>query len=746
MGYQERLAELQQQPAEVKRVLDDWIKEIFSGFTAFQLIPFPADHTAINNNPDRIRLALIHYDKEVGYVGPGAGERLNFVKTLFTKTGVNAELRTYRNNLVFLLAEGTRVQGLKDAVKSLIAWERVQKDIEQEQTNLAQAGGSTYSEMKRRASAGATGVPAEFMSLEDDLIRVREQLGPQELNVRTRLLEAYRVLAFPRGGDTDSGELFIAGVGGSMLECFRVDFGETPEKGGRKSERRAVAEAPLLQCLRQNHKLVPDASPTNPTVLAPDLIRQPPLWKEGERCLSTEEIWDRLRREPELPMVLKQTDLLLSLRAGLTATPDALWVYYDRAAKKVYTRDNAADLSPVISPQHLLYDITAAVADRVLPVKEVRPQELWDHLWPKEGTAPATTVPAPRFLEAAKASAHYPVLPDRAVLWQALQEGIRENRWVLYQRGPNLSIGAQEMNEWPGTPRFEDFVEFWTYQAALDQGIYPRKKPDGVGPASKVLPLTPANIKERCWLANSSELSTEDLERYARNVWADLSRPRLESVLRDGVRDGTWAAWRKGDDEIFFTRDDSPGPQVLVGPAWSLVAPTTSLALELEDLRPGRGPQPVAKVGTPREALTAVWDALATARNVRIAELSLTVEDRESFDNTLRVAWADRPKVAQVHTTLIANGQRVVDGKTETVSVTYEGRFDTLRDLLAPLWPFRSGQGELQVTITVTLKFADPPTIDDAALETFHTALMNAGQGRIEVRMVPVRPRKTGSV
>ena len=110
----------------MKRVLDDWIKEVYSGFSAFQLIPFPADHTAINDNPDRIRLALVHYDKEVGYVGPGAGERLNFVKTLFTKTGVNAGPRTYRNNLVFLLAEGTRVQGLKDAVKSLMAWERVQ--------------------------------------------------------------------------------------------------------------------------------------------------------------------------------------------------------------------------------------------------------------------------------------------------------------------------------------------------------------------------------------------------------------------------------------------------------------------------------------------------------------------------------------------------------------------------------------------------------------------------------------------
>ena len=83
--------------------------------------------------------------------------------------------------------------------------------------------------MKRRAAGGATGVPAEFMALEDDLGRVREQLGPQELNVRTKLLEAYRVLAFPRGGEADSGDFFAASASGSMLECFRVDFGETPE-------------------------------------------------------------------------------------------------------------------------------------------------------------------------------------------------------------------------------------------------------------------------------------------------------------------------------------------------------------------------------------------------------------------------------------------------------------------------------------------------------------------------------------
>jgi hypothetical protein len=128
---------------------------------------------------------------------------------------------------------------------------------------------------------------------------------------------------------------------------------------------------------------------------------------------------------------------------------------------------------------------------------------------------------------------------------------------------------------------------------------------------------------------------------------------------------------------------------------------------------------------------------------VRVAELVLSVEDRESFDNTLQATWADRPKAAQVHATLIANGQRVVEGKTEAVNVTYEGRFETLKNLLAPLWPFHSGQGELQVTITVALKFTEPPAVDDPALGIFCTALINAGQGRMEVRLVPVRPRKT---
>jgi len=740
--FQERQSQVQ--PGEVRELLDTWIKEVYSGFSAFQMIHFPAAPGDIANRADKVRLAVIHYDKEAGYVGPGAGDKLDFVKQLFTKAGSEEGPRVHRNNLIFLLAEGSRVAGLKDAVRSLLAWERVQKDIEAEQTTLAQGSGSGFPEMRRRARDGASGVPAEFVALEDDLGKVREQQGPQEINVRTRLLEAYRVLAFPRGGGSGVADLFSGAASGPLLECYRVDFGETPEGAGkgRRATRAGVAEAPILQCLRNNNKLTPEPAPGNPVVLAPALVKQPPLWLAGETSLSTEEAWERIRKEPELPMLLRQADLLPTLKAGLTAQPDALWVYYARAEKKVFTRENASELAPAISSAHLLYDTKAAVADRILPVKEVRAQEVWDHLWPRSGATPADTVAAPKLLDAAKAGAHFPVLPDRAVLWRAMQEGARDNRWVLYLRGPNIAIGAQEIGEWPGTARFDDNTELWAYDAALAQGIYPRTK-GGTGPATPE-PPTAARIKERCWPAGAAEAPSEDIERRARTIWADLARPRLESLLRDGVREGLWCAWRKDDDEAFHTPQDTPLPSVAVSPAWALVDPASPLALELDGLRPGKGPQPVSRTGTPREAITGIWDTLAGQRGLEVQELTLTATDRETFDNTLLATWADRPRAAEAHATLRASGQRVAGGKTETVHLEFEGRFEEIKGMLAPVWPFRT-QGDLDVAITLRFRFPSPTPADDAALATYRTALVNASHGRIEATLVPVRARRPGA-
>jgi hypothetical protein len=246
-------------------------------------------------------------------------------------------------------------------------------------------------------------VPAEFLALDDDKAQVAQKIGETALNVRSRMLEAYRILAFPRGGTADADNLFAVGGGGSMLECFRVDFGETADQTTRRrqSARAAVAEGPILQCLRQYNKLVREADANDPLVLDPRIVRRAPLWKQGERRLATEQVWDRLRREPELPFVLKPADLFPTLRAGIKAHPDALWIYYRQSEKRIVTRETADGLSALIAPDHFLYDPVAAVEDRIVVPFTVSAGEIWQHLWPRDGADPAPQTTSGALLGAA---------------------------------------------------------------------------------------------------------------------------------------------------------------------------------------------------------------------------------------------------------------------------------------------------------------------------------------------------------
>jgi hypothetical protein len=142
--------------------------------------------------------------------------------------------------------------------------------------------------------------------------------------------------------------------------------------------------------------------------------------------------------------------------------------------------------------------------------------------------------------------------------------------------------------------------------------------------------------------------------------------------------------------------------------------------------------------------LVQIWDELVGFKDVQVSEMVLTVTDRDSFDNTLLATWADRPKTARSHVSVIADGQREVGGKQEKVHLEFEGRFEEVRNMLSPIWPFKS-QGELEVTIAVHLACDPPLNLADSALETYRTALMNANQGSLEARVVPARKRSGGA-
>lgn len=443
----------------------------------------------------------------------------------------------------------------------------------------------------------------------------------------------------------------------------------------------------------------------------------------------------RLRRNPELPMLLKPQDLLPTLRAGLSTEPEALWVYYDGEEKRVFTRSSASELAPVLSASVFLYEPRAALEDRITLVEVVAPSEVWEHLWVRgEGGQPLPSVQTDRLLQAAQASERFPVMPSKEVLWAGLREGARERRWVLRFRGTGLAVGGDELGEWPPAPRLDDTVELWEYESAVDQGFYPRRR----GGDRPEVPLTPERVKELCWSAGAEKMDFEELERRARATWPTITRLALERAIREGIERGLWDVWLREGDAVYYTSGD-PAPSIgLAGPSMVLVAPGSELAQRLYGLRPGQGPQPVEESGTPREALTRAWDRLAEYPGVRIAGLSLTVLDRDTLENTLAATWVDRPVGAGCQVSLDVSGQRTVEERTETARLEYQGRFEEVRALLAPLWTFKT-RGELSLTLTLQLRFDPPVPADDRAMEEYRSALMNANQGSLEVAVRPAR-------
>ncbi|MBC7323891.1 MAG: hypothetical protein H5T99_01080 [Moorella sp. (in: Bacteria)] len=333
-------------------------------------------------------------------------------------------------------------------------------------------------------------------------------------------------------------------------------------------------------------------------------------------------------------MVLRPHDILPSFRAGLFISPEVLWYYYDQSSKRTYTRENANDLSPIISSAHFLYKPQAALEDRILPPSLITTEEFWQNVWPRENGSPAKHFAADQILEQMRNSDYFRVLPEPSVIWQTVREGVRENRWVLYFANNDLVFGARELAELPASSQLYQTVQLWEYQAALEAGIYPRRGTD----QTEAREISAAVLKARCWPLGAEQISAAALERAAREIWPDLGRPRFQELLEEGGRLGLWGLWVKDAQENYYTAEDSL-PDVAVGDNFFLVAPGSALARKLDAFRPGRKPQPVSATGTPREVMTAIWEQLSSQRDIVIEEMVLEVNSREALDGTIAATW-----------------------------------------------------------------------------------------------------------
>jgi hypothetical protein len=137
--------------------------------------------------------------------------------------------------------------------------------------------------------------------------------------------------------------------------------------------------------------------------------------------------------------------------------------------------------------------------------------------------------------------------------------------------------------------------------------------------------------------------------------------------------------------------------------------------------------------------MTKLWDALGAHEGVGVAEFSLTVDSKHTYDQTLRVAWPDRPRSAQVQVATHAEGGWTTDNRQEKLTLDFSGGFESLPEVLAPVWGIETRGGHLLLTLTVTLRFATPVPPADAELIRFRDSIKEANQGELVGKAIPSR-------
>ena len=261
-------------PGEVRTQLADRIKSIFGG-QSFDLVPFPGGPWDI---PDDVsdgkpRLILLSYDALD--IGADLREVPEIVVGLFERKGADANgLRSLRNNLLFVVADETKVNEMKRAIVRRLALQ----------------------ELKR---------PERVKELADhQQAKVFELEKKSETEAAIAIQQCYRHILYPSRSA-------LGGAGTVQLAHSVIDIQNASERPGSGQ----------LQVVRQmqSQNKVRDASDQPDS---PSFIRDRTPLKKGQ--MTTRDLRDEFRRDPSLSMLLSDDVFRKAIRKGIE---DGIYIY-----------------------------------------------------------------------------------------------------------------------------------------------------------------------------------------------------------------------------------------------------------------------------------------------------------------------------------------------------------------------------------------------------------------------------------
>ena len=261
-------------PGEARTQLADRIKAIFGG-QSFDLVPFPGGPWDVPDDVSDGRPRLVLLSHDALEIGADLREIPEIVGRMFERKGADGNgLRSLRNNLVFVIADETKVSEMKRAIVRRLALQ----------------------ELKR---------PERVKELaEHQQAKVFELEKKSETEAAIAVQQCYRHILYPSRNA-------LGGTGSVQLAHSVIDIQNASERPGSGQ----------LQVVRQlqSQNKVRDASDSPDS---PSYIRDRTPLKKGQ--ITSRDLRDEFRRDPSLSILLSDDVFLKAISKGID---EGVYVY-----------------------------------------------------------------------------------------------------------------------------------------------------------------------------------------------------------------------------------------------------------------------------------------------------------------------------------------------------------------------------------------------------------------------------------
>ncbi|MGI6458648.1 MAG: ATP-binding protein [Candidatus Hydrogenedentales bacterium] len=283
---------------KAKGELDSRIRKVWKK-TALKPVYFPSEAAELEDDAREPKLVILHYDAATSAASASAPPEL--VTKLFDHAGSMDGYRTYKNNVVFLVADVDQVERMVDIVQRYLAICRIIGDSDRMQD---------FTDEQRK--------------------KLKGMQESAELDVRVATTRAYRYLYYP---SSDAPKR----TGGLNRETLPAQ-----DQGEVDKDQSSV----VLRVLRQLQKVLVADDPAMP----PQYVKAK-AWPHGQESISTEDLGREFAKRIGLKILLDPNQLKKTVKTGIS---QGTWIYFDSAEQVGYGKPSPAPLVQ-LSEDMLLY-------------------------------------------------------------------------------------------------------------------------------------------------------------------------------------------------------------------------------------------------------------------------------------------------------------------------------------------------------------------------------------------------------